>query len=49
MVLMGPYVKVVCPPLNKRMANSLEKTLMGKTVGQKEKRASEDEMVGWHH
>ena len=28
-------------------ANSLEKTLMlGK---QKEKRATEDEMVGWHH
>ena len=30
-------------------ADSLEKTLMlGKTEG-KEKRATEDEMVGWHH
>ena len=31
-------------------ADSLEKSLLlGKMGGQKEKRASEDEMVGWHH
>ena len=31
-------------------AVSLEKSLMlGKTEKQKEKRASEDEMAGWHH
>ena len=31
-------------------ASSLEKTLMaGKDWGQEEKRATEDEMVGWHH
>ena len=31
-------------------ANSLEKTLMlGKSRGQEEKGATEDEMVGWHH
>ena len=31
-------------------ANSLEKTLiLGKTEEQKEKRETEDEMVGWHH
>ena len=31
-------------------ADSLEKLLiLGKTEGQKEKRASEDEMAGWHH
>ena len=32
------------------MQRSLEKTLMfGKTESRKEKRATEDEMVGWHH
>jgi len=31
-------------------ADSLEKTLMlGKMLMQEEKRAREDEMVGWHH
>ena len=31
-------------------ADSLDKTLMlGKIERQKEKRATEDEMVGWHH
>ena len=31
-------------------ADSVRKSLMlGKMGGQKEKRASEDEMVGWHH
>ena len=31
-------------------ADSLEKTLMlGKIEGQEEKRATEDETVGWHH
>ena len=31
-------------------ANSLEKTLMlGKTEGRRNKRVTEDEMVGWHH
>ena len=31
-------------------ADSLEKTLMvGKIEGKEEKRAAEDEMVGWHH
>ena len=30
--------------------DSLEKSLMqGKIEGQKEKRAAEDEMAGWHH
>ena len=33
-----------------RRAHSSEKTLMlGKTEGVEEKRATEDEMVGWHH
>ena len=33
-----------------RADDSLEKSLMpGKIGGQKEKRASEDEMAGWHH
>ena len=32
-----------------RRANTLEKTLMQKDSGQEEKRAAEDEMVGWHH
>ena len=31
-------------------ANSLEKTLtLGKIEGRRRKRATEDEMVGWHH
>jgi len=31
-------------------ADSLEKSLMlGKIEGRREKRASEDEMAGWHH
>ena len=30
-------------------ADSLEKSVTGKDWGQKEKRASEDEMAGWHH
>ena len=31
-------------------ADSLEKTLMlGKDIGQKEKRVTQDEMFGWHH
>ena len=32
-----------------RSANSLEKTLMLGKTGQKEKRMTEMEMVGWHH
>ena len=33
-----------------RTADSLGKTLMlGKIVGRRRKRTSEDEMVGWHH
>ena len=33
-----------------RRADSLEKTFdAGKDGGQEEKRATEDEMVGWHH
>ena len=33
-----------------RTVNSLEKSLMlGKIEGRREKRASEDEMAGWHH
>ena len=33
-----------------RTADSLEKSLMlGKIEGRREKRASEDEMAGWHH
>ena len=33
-----------------RADDSLEKSLMpGKIGGQKEKRASEDEMAGWYH
>ena len=30
-------------------ANSLEKTLMLRKTGGKRRRATEDEMVGWHH
>ena len=30
-------------------ANSLEKTLMLGKTGGKRRRATEDEMVGWHH
>ena len=30
-------------------ADSLEKTDVWKDRGQKEKRGTEDEMVGWHH
>ena len=32
-----------------RRADSLEKTLMLKDLGQEEKETTEDEMVGWHH
>ena len=32
-----------------RRADSLEKTDAGKEAGQEETRATEDEMVGWHH
>ena len=33
-----------------RRVDSLEKTLMlGKIEGKRKKRATEDEMVGWHH
>ena len=32
-----------------RRAYSLEKTDPGKDLGQEEKRATEDEMVGWHY
>ena len=32
-----------------RRADSLEKSLILGKTGQKEKRASEDEMTGWHH
>ena len=32
-----------------RKANSLEKTLMLRKTGGKRRRATEDEMVGWHH
>ena len=32
-----------------RRADSLEKTDAGKEEGQEETRATEDEMVGWHH
>ena len=30
-------------------ADSLEKTLRLGKIGQEEKRATEDEMIGWHH
>ena len=32
-----------------RIADSLEKSLILGKTGQKEKKASEDEMTGWHH
>ena len=32
-----------------QIANSLEKTDAGKDSRQKEKRVTEDEMVGWYH
>ena len=42
-------LKLQCFSHLMRRANSLERTLMlGKTEG-REKRVTEDEMVGWHH
>ena len=32
-----------------QIADSFEKTLMLEKTGQMEKRAAEDEMIGWHH
>ena len=43
-------LKLQCFRHLRRRADSLEKTLMlGKIEDKKEKRATEDEMVEWHH